>query len=356
MAGGNADGRAGARDATGPQGGDGDSGAGDGPGPGASPDAVRAEFAGSVVSVAGPGTRLSPGDPVVVLEAMKMEHVLPAPYAATVSAVHVGPGDVTAPGLLLAELAPDAVQPQAADTAAEPDPDTIRPDLAEVVERHRKGLDEARPQAVARRRRAGRRTARENVADLCDPGSFTEYGALVVAAQRQRRSLADLVENTPADGMVTGIGTVNAALFGPGAARCVVMSYDYTVLAGTQGLLNHRKTDRMLALAERRRLPVVLFAEGGGGRPGDTDTTSVSALDIGTFTAMGRLNGLVPTVGIASGRCFAGNAALLGSCDVVIATRDATIGMAGPAMIEGADWASTGPRTSAPSPCRNPTA
>ncbi|MFV0133143.1 carboxyl transferase domain-containing protein [Streptomyces sp. HMX87] len=325
-----------------------------GQGPGPSRDAVRAEFAGAVVSVAEPGARLRPGDPVVVLEAMKMEHVLHAPCAATVAAVHVARGEVTAPGLLLAELVPDDEQPEAAAGAAEPDPDEIRPDLAEVLERHRTTLDEARPEAVARRRRTGRRTARENVSDLCDPGGFTEYGALVVAAQRRRRSLADLIENTPADGIVTGVGTVNGALFGAEAARCVVMAYDYTVLAGTQGLLNHRKTDRMLALAERRRMPVVLFAEGGGGRPGDTDTTSVSALDIGTFAAMGRLNGLVPTVGIASGRCFAGNAALLGSCDVVIATRDATIGMAGPAMIEGGGLGSHRPEDIGPVSVQEP--
>jgi acetyl-CoA carboxylase carboxyltransferase component len=50
---------------------------------------------------------------------------------------------------------------------------------------------------------------------------------------------------------------------------------------------------------------------------------------------MARLNGVVPTIGINSGYCFAGNAALLGACDVIIATQDSNIGMGGPAMIEG---------------------
>jgi acetyl-CoA carboxylase carboxyltransferase component len=208
------------------------------------------------------------------------------------------------------------------------DLDAARPDLAEALRRHAVGLDEHRPQAVAKRRAIGRRTARENIEALCDEGSFTEFGALAIAAQRRRRSLEELIRTTPADGLVSGTGRVNGA-------PCVAMSYDYSVLAGTQGLQNHRKADRMLQLAEDRRLPVVLFAEGGGGRPGDTDTTSVAGLDVTTFHQMGRLSGLVPMVGIASGRCFAGNAALLGCCDVVIATPDATIGMGGPAMIEG---------------------
>ncbi|WP_020659624.1 acetyl-CoA carboxylase family protein [Amycolatopsis benzoatilytica] len=294
---------------------------------------LAADFAGTVVFVADPGARVAAGDPVVVLEAMKMEHVLAAPYPGEVRAVRIGVGDLARAGQSLVDLIPDADPGEGNAGRAEPDPEEVRPDLEEVVQRHRIGLDEARPEAVAKRRRSGHRTARENIADLCDDGSFLEYGALVIAAQRQRRTEEDLIANTPADGMVTGIGTVNAEHAGDG--RCVVLSYDYTVLAGTQGFMNHEKTDRMLDLAARQQLPVVLFAEGGGGRPGDTDVVTAGGLDLDTFAAMGRLNGLVPTVGIAAGRCFAGNAALLGVCDVVIATADATIGMGGPAMIEG---------------------
>jgi acetyl-CoA carboxylase carboxyltransferase component len=179
------------------------------------------------------------------------------------------------------------------------------------------------------------RMARENIADLCDPGSFIEYGGLAFAAQRRRRELDDLLRNTPADGMVTGIGTVNASVFGAERARAVVMAYDATVLAGTQGMRNHQKTDRLLAIAAENRLPVVLFAEGGGGRPGDVDVPIVAGLHVTTFASFARLSGRVPLVGIVAGRCFAGNAALLGCCDVVIATRASSIGMGGPAMVEG---------------------
>jgi len=211
----------------------------------------------------------------------------------------------------------------------------VRPDLAEVEQRHAQTRDAARPDAVARRRQTAQRTARENVDDLCDPGTFVEYGPLVIAAQRRRRPVEELIERTPADGLVAGIGRVNGHLFDEPRSRCVVMAYDYTVLAGTQGIQNHRKKDRLFELASQLRLPVVFLTEGGGGRPGDTDGTTVAGLDCWAFNYWGRLSGLVPLVGINSGRCFAGNAALLGCCDVVIATANSSIGMGGPAMIEG---------------------
>ncbi|MCD6665972.1 MAG: hypothetical protein LT081_07830, partial [Hydrogenophaga sp.] len=181
----------------------------------------------------------------------------------------------------------------------------------------------------------GMRTARENIADLCDEDSFIEYGALAVAAQRSRRTEEDLMANTPADGMVTGIGSVNGQVFGPQRSRTVVMAYDATVLAGTQGMRNHAKTDRLLGIAHDQRLPVVLLAEGGGGRPGDTDMPVVAGLHVGTFAAFARLSGVVPVVGVVAGRCFAGNAALAGCCDAIIATRSSNLGMGGPAMVEG---------------------
>ena len=204
----------------------------------------------------------------------------------------------------------------------------MRADLAAVRARHELGLDAARPEAVERRRERRRRTARENLAELVDEGSYVEYGPLLFAAQERRRSKQELIENTPADGLVAGVAEIEGN-------PCVAMSYDYTVLAGTQGMRGHLKKDRLFEVAERRRLPVVLFAEGGGGRPGDVDFPIVAGLDCRAFHLFGRLSGLVPLVGIASGYCFAGNAALLGCCDVVIATEDSSIGMGGPAMIEG---------------------
>jgi acetyl-CoA carboxylase carboxyltransferase component len=219
----------------------------------------------------------------------------------------------------------------------ETDAKTIRPELAEMIKRHAFGLDENRPEAVAKRQQKNQRTARSNVEDLCDAGSFIEYGALAIAAQRGRRSEEDLISKTPTDGLIAGIGSVNGSSFTAEKVSCMVMAYDYTVLAGTQGYFNHKKMDRMLKLAFEQSLPLVLFAEGGGGRPGDVDAIGVmtAGLDLSTFGEFAKLSGRVPLVGVVSGPCFAGNAALLGCCDVIIATRNSNIGMGGPVMIEG---------------------
>ena len=297
-------------------------------------------FAGTVlrVSVAA-GDRVAAGAVLVVLESMKMEHVIEAATPGLIDAVLVAPGDAVQTGDVIVQMT------EAEETAGEgggrpPGVDAEaagieRPELSELRARVAATLDPGRPAATERRHAGGRRTARENIEDLCDPGSFEEYGGLVIAAQRARRSTEDLIANTPADGLVAGIGRVNGDVFDAERSRCAVLSYDYSVLAGTQGQMNHRKKDRLFELVERLRLPVVLFAEGGGGRPGDTDMAVVTGLDTEAFALFGRLSGRVPLVGIVSGRCFAGNAALLGCCHVVIATPDANVGMGGPAMIEG---------------------
>ncbi len=348
---------------------------------------VSSEFQGTIVGLlVAEGAPVRFGSVVALIESMKMHHEVIAPCDGVVGDVLVADGDTVAVGdpvmLIEARVAaagrplppPDttgevdlggvAVPPDSSgevdlggvavppDSSGEVDlggvavpPDSsgevdlggaTRADLDEVLERHRVGLDEARPDAVGKRRARGRRTARENVADLVDDGTFVEYGPVVVAAQRRRRELDDLVRNTPADGLVGGVGAVNGKLFGEDrAAKVIALSYDYTVLAGTQGTQNHRKKDRLFELADALRLPVVFFTEGGGGRPGDTDQLGVSGLDCLAFMWFAELSGRVPLVGVNAGYCFAGNAAILGCCDVVIATEDSNIGMGGPAMIEG---------------------
>ncbi|MBN1473836.1 MAG: hypothetical protein JW914_04410 [Syntrophaceae bacterium] len=213
----------------------------------------------------------------------------------------------------------------------------MRADLAEVIKRHSYAMDENRPDVVAKRAAKNQRTTRANVEDLFDKESFVEYGALTMAAQRGRRSLDDLIQRTPGDGMIAGIGTINGNLFPSAKARCMVLAYDYSVLAGTQGFFNHKKKDRMLNLAHEQKIPLVLFAEGGGGRPGDVDAAGVmvAGLDLRTFSLFGGLSGKVPVIGVVSGPCFAGNAALIGCCDVIIAAKNSNIGMGGPVMIEG---------------------
>lgn len=212
--------------------------------------------------------------------------------------------------------------------------DNNRSELQELLERRALTEDESRTEAVDRRHATGSRTARENIEDLVDPGTFVEYGRFAIAAQRQRRDINELIERTPADGLVAGTAQVNGEQFGEGAA-CAVLSYDYTVMAGTQGALGHRKKDRLFELIERMRLPTVFYAEGGGGRPGDSDYPVVSALDTRAFALWARLSGIVPRIAVVSGRCFAGNAVIAGCSDLIVATENSSIGMGGPAMIEG---------------------
>jgi acetyl-CoA carboxylase carboxyltransferase component/biotin carboxyl carrier protein len=299
-------------------------------------DAERAPMQGTVLSFeVEVGDAVGRGTPLVILEAMKMEHVIEAHASGWVRAFGAAPGDAVAEDHPLVFVEPGEVEAGTTATTERVDVEHVRDDLRTVIDRHAVGLDAARPEAVERRHGRGHRTARENVADLVDPDTFVEYGPLVVAAQRRRRTIEDLVTNTPADGMIAGVGAVNGRLFDEHTAQTVVVSYDYMVLAGTQGAQNHRKKDRVFELAHRQRLPLVLFAEGGGGRPGDTDGVGGSGLDCLAFALFAELSGRVPLVGIANGRCFAGNAALLGCCDVVIATEGSNIGMGGPAMVEG---------------------
>ena len=293
---------------------------------------LRAPLQGTVISISvAAGHTVRAGQALMIMEAMKMEHVIAAEASGVVRLLNVAAGDTVYEGHPLAFIEESEIEGGGAVEAEAIDLDFIRPDLAEVMARHDKTLDAARPEAVARRRKTKQRTARENVADLLDPGSFTEYGSLVVAARRRRNTLQELIDTTPADGMLMGLGSVNGSLFPEDKARVAVMSYDYTVLAGTQGGNNHWKLDRMADLAAKWRVPVVFFTEGGGGRPGDTEGGGYTR----GFEFWGRLSGAVPLVGVNSGRCFAGNAAILGCCDVIIATKDSALGMGGPAMVEG---------------------
>ena len=300
--------------------------------------AVNAPMRGSVIGLdVTSGMQVSRGQHLIMLEAMKMHHEIVSPVSGVVVEVLTNLFEVADEGQPLLFVAADSEQQDFINTAAEMDLEASRADLDEVGARHALGLDENRPGAVAKRRRFNNRTARENVEDLCDADSFVEYGALANAAQRRRRSLEDLRQNTPADGMVAGFGTVNAAAFGAEAARCAVLAYDYTVLAGTQGHHNHKKKDRLFELAGERETPVVFFTEGGGGRPGDVDTEDIfmSWLDIKTFATWPQLSGIAPRIAVNSGRCYAGNAVIFGCADITIATNNSNIGMAGPAMIEG---------------------
>ena len=298
---------------------------------------IRSQTSAVVVSVeVAAGTVVRKGSLLLVTELMKMRQEFRAPFSATVSAISVTEGDVVEPATLLATLVrmpEQAEEPIEGGMASSAD----RPSFAEFRRLHDAVGDEARPDAVGRRHAAGMRTARENVADLADPGSFVEYGALAVAARTRKVPLDELRTKTPADGIIAGFATVNADSVGADNASCAILAVDYTVMAGTQGWYHHRKIDRILGIVEQNPVPLVVFPEGGGGRPNDVDAADVAfaGLDVPSFRSFARLAGKVPRIAVVEGRCFAGSAAFAGCADIVIATRRSNIGMGGPAMIEG---------------------
>ena len=297
---------------------------------------VASPIQGTVVAIdVAVGDAVRQGQQVAVVEAMKMEHLITAPHAGIVRSVTMAPGDVVREGYPIVFIEEAEVAGGAIAATAALDPDHIRADLQESYDRHAFGLDQNRPEAVARRRKLGHRMPRENIDRLVDPGSFKEYWPLVVARQHQRNTIEALRMNTPGDGVVAGMCSINGDLFHETRSRAALVHYDYTVLAGTQGHRNHYKQDRMFELAQRFKLPLVLYGEGGGGRPGEDYIGPRVAVDTHTFTTFSQLSGLVPLVAVVNGRCFAGNTALVACSDVIIATEGSTLGMGGPAMIEG---------------------
>jgi acetyl/propionyl-CoA carboxylase alpha subunit/acetyl-CoA carboxylase carboxyltransferase component len=304
-------------------------------GPGGS-TGVASPIQGTIAAITvAVGDAVRQGQQLAVVEAMKMEHVISAPHSGIVRTVTMAPGDVVREGFPIVFIEAAEVAGDAVAAGEELDPDHIRDDLRENYDRHASTLDENRPDAVARRRKTGHRMPRENIARLVDPGSFNEYWPLVVARQHQRHSIEALRKNTPGDGVVAGMCSINGDLFDETKSRAALVHYDYTVLAGTQGHRNHYKQDRIFELCQRFRLPLILFGEGGGGRPGEDNIGPRVAIDTHTFTTYSQLSGLVPLIAVVNGRTFAGNTALVACSDVIIATEGSTIGMGGPAMIEG---------------------
>lgn len=319
--------------------------------------ALRAPLIGTLLEwQVGPGDRVSAGDAVCVLESMKMEHVIETRRAGRVVSCFAEAGDVVSEGSVLAAIEASGDEPDAKAARSAVDLDTIRPDLAALRARHALLDDASRPEAVERRRSRGQRTARENLAAICDAGTFAEYGALAVAAMKRVRPVEELQAKTPADAILTGTGRVNGDLFDAETARCALLVVDATVLAGTQGFFHHKKIDRILEIAEHGGLPVIFYPEGGGGRPNDTDASDVfvAGLNITSFHAFARLSGKVPRIAVVSGYCFAGSAAFAGCADVIIATRNACLGMGGPAMIEGGGLGAYAPTEIGPTSVQAP--
>ena len=277
--------------------------------------------------------------PLVIIEAMKMQTTLCAEVSGKVGQIFVKIDDECFVGMPLVDIHSDGANKTKTKTKTEITPSTHNTNqrlLDELRIRQALTLDEQRVEQQQKRWNKGYLTARENLQNLCPVDSFMEYGQMAVAAQRLRRDYESLKSATAADGVITGIGQINQGLVvGQNTPTAIVIN-DYSVLAGSQGYFHHLKLDRILAVAAHKKYPVVMFTEGGGGRPGDTDITTVnSGLQCQSFATWASLQGKVPRISVANGYCFAGNAALFGAADITIATQSSWIGMAGPAMIEG---------------------
>ena len=280
---------------------------------------------------------------IAVIESMKMQTAITASVAGLITDIKVTAGQTIQEGQLICKVVESSQSSKVLDTQ-EPISDSVENALDQLNQQLAASLDSGRKKSIDKRHAKGYRTARENLRQLCDEGSFVEYGQLAVAAQRDRMSSEKLKAETAADGVITGLATINAQQFGEQASQVAIIVNDYTVLAGTQGYFHHRKIDRMLDQAKRSYLPVVMYTEGGGGRPGDTDVKiQIAGLDVPTFASWASLSGQVPMIAVNNGYCFAGNAALFGCADIRIATKTSWIGMAGPAMIEGGGLGSFAP-------------
>lgn len=215
-------------------------------------------------------------------------------------------------------------------------------DFVPVIAQQANTRDEHRPQVIEHRRTSAR-TVRENIALLVDSGSLVEYGSLAIAARRRRSRPHDLVRNTREVGLLAGVATINAAHFGPEAARCMVLAYEYGVRSETRRRMIHKKIGRMLIFAEQWRMPLVFCVGGGGGWQNDTDRLGTTCLDELSLAHFAKLSGLVPVVGVIFGDCFAGNESLLRGFDAIIATKKASIGMACPALFDARGLGACGP-------------
>ena len=300
------------------------------------PYSIVSPMAAAVVSVAvKSGQEVGQGEIIATVESMKMQTAIESPVAGTVVDLNVTVGETIQSNHEICRVEESIGSNSAVKKTQSKAVDAQDP-LDMLNQELESSLDSSRTKAVTKRHSKGYRSARENLQQLCDDGSFVEYGQLAVAAQRDRMSTDKLKSDTAADGVITGLATINRDQFGEHATQVAIVINDYTVLAGTQGYFHHRKIDRILEQAKRSFLPVVMYTEGGGGRPGDTDVKiQIAGLDVPTFATWASLSGQVPMIAVNNGYCFAGNAALFGCGDIRIATKTSWIGMAGPAMIEG---------------------
>jgi len=259
------------------------------------------------------GDEVRIGQSLAVVEAMKLQHDIKADRSGLVCAVSMSVGDVVREGYPIVFIEEMELEGGAIETDAGVDLDHIRGDMQELFDHIERTLDESQPEAVSALHGSGRRTPRENLTDLVDEGSFREFGPPAAGSA--------------AGGTIIGMGTVNADLVGEERGRVAVVHSDYMMASYSPG---HYRQEPVHELVRDFQVPLVLFSDGEGKPFGNLKGVG---FDASVFTEFARLSGLVPLIGVNTGDCFAGNATLLACCDVIIATKNSTIGMNGPAVV-----------------------
>ncbi|QZN86446.1 acyl-CoA carboxylase subunit beta [Cellulomonas sp. C5510] len=128
--------------------------------------------------------------------------------------------------------------------------------VADLADRYRRAVTEPEQAAAEKQHARGKRTARERIEALLDPGSFTELDAFV----RHRSTNFGLDrKRVPGDGVVVGHGTVDGR-------PVAVYSQDFTVFGGSLGEVHGQKITKVMDLALRTGMPLVGISDGGGAR------------------------------------------------------------------------------------------
>ena len=184
-------------------------------------------------------------------------------------------------------------------------------DFRDSVEGLKRRRDRARlmggPDAIAKQHSRRKLTARERIELLCDPGSFAEFGMLAHAHSLHTTELA--AEKTPADGVITGQGTIEGR-------PCCLAAYDFTVLAGSMGMVGEMKVTRMRELAMRNRVPMIWLLDSAGARIQETAGSTFAGAGA-LFYDQVQMSGVVPQVAAMMGPCAAGTAYIPGLADFV---------------------------------------
>ena len=226
----------------------------------------------------------------------------------------------------MAEAKPEAPAPERASVNYSYEGPTMAEAAAELQEKKAKVREMGGAERVQRQHDQSKLTVRERLDLLFDEGTFVEFGIL---GHHQSQSPAMQGKFTPADGVVTGIGDID------GRKACVI-AYDFTVMAGSMGMVTEIKASRMRELALRERVPLIWLVDSAGARIQEA-TGSMFARTGDLFREQVIMSGVVPQVAAMVGPGAAGTAYIPGLADFVPMVKGTSnMALAGPHLVKAA--------------------